>query len=92
MLGGCQVLPANHIFNTRIDTLPVHPQSAAYLATISSTPRKLHLDLGQSEDMTSGQYWGIPYNLVAGRSVAWQPVYLDQGWLAGRERLRQGRP
>lgn len=30
--GSCQVLPNNHIFNTRIDNLPVHSSSAAWMA------------------------------------------------------------
>jgi hypothetical protein len=30
--GGCQVLPNNHIFNTRIDSLPVHPRSKEWIA------------------------------------------------------------
>jgi hypothetical protein len=32
-LGGCQVLPANHVFNTRIDDLPVHPKSELWMST-----------------------------------------------------------
>jgi len=30
--GGCQLLANNHIFNVRIDTFPVHPQSANWIA------------------------------------------------------------
>ena len=77
LIGNCPVLPPDHLFNTPIDTLPVHPQSAAFLQTISSTPRRLHLDLGQSEDMRSPEYWGIPYNVVQGRSFAWPSVHFD---------------
>lgn len=79
-VGGCQVFPANHIFNTRIDDLPVHPQSQAFLNTISTGTRKLHLDLGQSEDTTSDEYWGIPYNVVSGKQIAWPPAYYADGW------------
>ena len=50
LIGNCPVLPPDHLFNTPIDNLPVHPQSAAFLQTISSTPRRLHLDLGQKDD------------------------------------------
>lgn len=32
--GGCQLLPNDHIFNTRIDSLPVHPQSGEWLGRI----------------------------------------------------------
>ena len=34
--GGCQVLPNNHIFNTRIDSLPVDPRSEAWIEKASS--------------------------------------------------------
>jgi len=30
-MAGCQVLPNNHIFNTRIDNLPVHPRSSDWI-------------------------------------------------------------
>lgn len=30
--GGCQMLPNNHVFNTRVDTLPVHPKSEQWIA------------------------------------------------------------
>lgn len=78
-IGGCQILPSNHIFNTPIDTLPVHPNSAAFITTIRSTPRNLHLDLGQDTDPTSSGYYGIPYNVVAGSSITWQvaPFHSD---------------
>jgi hypothetical protein len=72
-IAGCPMLPANHIFNTPIDTLPVHPNSAAFMATIGTT-RRLHLDLGQVVDMTSDQYYGIPYNVVRGNSLTWKTV------------------
>lgn len=80
MIGGCPVLPADHVFNSRIDDLPVHPRSADFLTRINSGTRRLHLDLGRSEDMQSGEYWGIPYNVVSGNGFAWSRVHYDQGW------------
>jgi hypothetical protein len=77
-LGGCALFPADHLFNTPIDALPVHPQSAAYLATIGS--HRLHLDLGTTVDPASASYWGIPYNVVSGASLAWSSVHYDAGW------------
>jgi hypothetical protein len=82
-LGGCPILPANHVFNTPIDGLPVHPNSAAFMATIGN--RNIHLDLGTSTDMTAADYYGIPYNVVAGNSLTWVPVRYsstdpDMGW------------
>jgi hypothetical protein len=60
-LGRCQVLPSDHVLNARIDDLPVHPQSADFIRTISSGSRRLHLDLGISEDTQASDYYGIPY-------------------------------
>ena len=72
ILGGCQVLPLDHIFNTPIDTLPVHGSSAAFMSTIGT--RNIHLDLGTSTDMASADYYGIPYNTVSGNSLTWTGV------------------
>ena len=57
-LGRCQVLPSDHVLNARIDDLPVHPQSADFIRTISSGSRRLHLDLGISEDTQASDYYG----------------------------------
>jgi hypothetical protein len=72
-LGGCAIFPANHIFNTPIDALPAHPNSAAFMATIGTT-RRLHLDLGTTVDQTSAEFYGIPFNVVHGNSMTWAPV------------------
>jgi hypothetical protein len=41
-IGGCQVLPNNHVYNTRIDSLPVHPTSTAWMALIPSSARPIY--------------------------------------------------
>ena len=33
---GCPTLPANNIWNTRVDTLPVHERSAQYVANVNT--------------------------------------------------------
>jgi hypothetical protein len=33
-IGSCPVFPPDHILNTRVDTLPVHPRSAQYINSI----------------------------------------------------------
>jgi hypothetical protein len=72
-IAGCAIFPANHIFNTAIDSLPVDPQSASYLSTIGT--HNLHLDLGQSTDISMADtYYGIPYNVVHGGTQAWVAV------------------
>ena len=72
-ISGCQIFPANHIFNTPIDALPVHPQSAAFLATIGS--HHVHLDLGTDTNPASSTYYGIPWNVVHGNAFAWPAVH-----------------
>jgi hypothetical protein len=61
ILGGCEVLPADNIWNTPIDTLPVDASSAAYINAIGPT-RQVHADFGSGlwEDAPIG----IPYVVV----------------------------
>lgn len=77
-VGGCPLFPADHLFNTPIDGLPVHPRSAAFLATVGD--HGLHLDLGTTVDQASATYYGIPYNVVRGGTLAWSAVHYDAGW------------
>lgn len=49
----CTLFPANNIWNTRIDSAPVHANSDAYVASIGSSTT-LHPDFG------SGGYGGSP--------------------------------
>jgi len=42
---GCAILPANNIWNTRVDQLPVDPRSVAYVASIGNVAT-LHPDFG----------------------------------------------
>jgi hypothetical protein len=72
-IGGCPILPPDHLFNTPIDGLPAHPASAAYLATLGDHP--VHLDLGTTIDMASETYYGLPYDVVHGDTLAWTPVH-----------------
>jgi hypothetical protein len=62
-LAGCPVLPADDIWNTPVDTLPVDPSSKAYIETIGA-------DVGFHPDFGSGDYEGgpigIPYTVVPG--------------------------
>jgi hypothetical protein len=80
-LGGCPLLPANHLFNTPIDALPVHPDSDAFIATIGPDT-EIHLDLGTTVDQQDPEYYGIPYNLVHGDALDWPEVAFegDLGW------------
>lgn len=63
-LSGCPMFPADNIWNTPVDTLPVDPNSAAYIANIgANTP--LHADFGAGDwPPGSGAPVGIPYVVV----------------------------
>lgn len=63
VLNDCPIFPADNIWNTPVNTLPVDANSAAYIATIGS-------DTGMHADFGSG-LWddgpiGIPYAVVPG--------------------------
>jgi hypothetical protein len=62
-LEGCPVFPADNIWNTPIDTLPVDARSTSYITTIGSNTG-LHPDFGSG--LWDGGPIGIPYNSVPG--------------------------
>ena len=58
------LFPANHALNTPIDSLPVHPNSANYVAS-ADIDAALHPDFGTSyNDEGTLRPMGIPYNVV----------------------------
>jgi PKD repeat protein len=60
-VAGCDVFPADNVWNTPIDALPVDANSAAYVATIG-TSAYVHADFGSGEwPPGSGSPIGIPY-------------------------------
>jgi hypothetical protein len=62
----CGVFPADNIWNTPIDKLPLDPNSAAYVATIGQSGT-LHPDFGSGDwPPGSGAPIGIPYVIVPG--------------------------
>lgn len=62
-LGDCPVFPADNFWNTPIDQLPVHPQSAAWIESIGRQTG-FHLDFGSGT--WNGGPIGIPFNLISG--------------------------
>jgi len=70
-IAGCAVFPANNIWNTPIDQLPVDTNSAAYINTIGADGF-LHPDFGTE---WNGSPIGIPYVVVSG--VQPVPVTFD---------------
>lgn len=60
-LAGCPMFPSNNIWNTAIDTLPVHAMSNAWIQTIGANTG-FHMDFGSGE--WQGAPIGIPYDIV----------------------------
>ena len=83
--GSCQVLPNNHVFNTRIDNLPVHASSAAWLAVaktgsinyLASFPLN-HVDASTPvQNMVFGY---TPLNNGPFQIPAYPNVRIESGW------------
>ena len=55
-LAGCDVFPADDIWNTPVDTLPLDPASDTYIATIGA-------DVGMHADFGAGLYEGAPIGI-----------------------------
>lgn len=63
-LGGCSIFPNDNIWNTPIDTLPVDPNSDAYINTIGPFINP-HADFGSGDwPPSSGNKIGIPFVVV----------------------------
>jgi hypothetical protein len=56
----CRVLPADNAWNQRVDALPVHPKSTAWVQSIGTTERLRALFSATD---------GIPYQLVSGSTA-----------------------
>ena len=66
VLANCSLFPVNNIWNTRVDALPTHPMSDAWIDSIGRE-EGFHMDFGSGE--WDGGPIGIPYNVVNGSSV-----------------------
>ena len=62
-LEGCNIYPADNIWNTAVDTLPVDANSATYINTIGAN-KGFHADFGSG--LWEGGPIGIPYVVVPG--------------------------
>ncbi|MCX7088913.1 MAG: hypothetical protein NTV00_12785, partial [Methylococcales bacterium] len=61
-IGGCTILPADNVWNTPIDTLPVHQKSSAWVTSIgNATSLRMDFAAGKWE----GSAIGIPYNVIS---------------------------
>jgi hypothetical protein len=62
-IAGCPFFPADNVWNTPIDHLPVDPNSASYISTMGASGR-VHPDFGSG--LWDGGPIGIPFNIVPG--------------------------
>ena len=72
-VGGCTVLPANNIWNTPVDTLPVLSNSASMVTTIGASTG-FHADFGAG--MWNGGPIGIPFITVPGTQTKYPATFL----------------
>src|SRR5882724_998016 len=72
-IGGCTVLPADNIWNTPVDQLPIDASSATYVATIGSGTT-LHADFGSGT--YNGSPIGIPFVTVPGNQTKYSSTFL----------------
>ena len=72
-IGGCPVLPANNIWNTPVNTLPVAANSATLVNTIGSG-KYVHADFGSGT--WNGGPIGIPFITVPGTQAKYPATFL----------------
>lgn len=72
-IGSCPVLPADNIWNTPVDTLPLHANSATYINTIGAG-RTVHADFGSGT--WNGGPIGIPFIRVNGSQQKYAASFL----------------
>jgi hypothetical protein len=76
---GCSILPAGNIWNTRIDSLPVHSRSAQYISSIGINTT-LHPDFGSGVwPPGSTSLIGIPFVEVPADQPPVDVVYTHYG-------------
>jgi hypothetical protein len=72
-IGGCSIYPQDHVWNTRVDHLPVHPNSATYVQTIGPATG-LKADFGSGT--WNGGPIGIPFVQVPGTQTKYPATFL----------------
>jgi hypothetical protein len=74
-ISGCPIYPADNIWNARVDNLPVHARSTAWINSIGASTG-FHMDFGSQ---WNGQEIGIPYNVVPASQPAVTVVFDEFG-------------
>ena len=75
-IAGCSVLPANNVWNTPIEKMPVDKNSAAYIASMNVSKSTIYPVLNNTG-------WGMPYNVVPGSTVKVPVTFYYNGNDAG---------
>jgi len=65
-LANCPMFPANNFWNTRVDSLPIHPDSDSWIESIGPD-EEFHMDFGSGE--WDGGPIGIPFNVISSATV-----------------------
>jgi hypothetical protein len=84
---GCQMLPNNNVFNTRIDSLPVHPKSDMWMSNIN--PNTVSFGSGERLDQSvvlstdPGTDMFFAYTPSANGTFIFQPFPYTQAQVAG---------
>ena len=73
-IANCPMFPGNNIWNTRVDSLPTHPMSDAWIDSIGRA-EGFHMDFGSG--VYDGGSIGIPYNVISGSSVTKYTLNFD---------------
>jgi hypothetical protein len=74
-IGNCPVFPADNIWNTPVDQLPVHPSSSTWVNTIGASTG-MHADFGAGT--WNGAPIGIPFITVPGTQTKYPATFLYQ--------------
>ncbi len=61
-IGSCPQMPASWALNQRVDSMPLHPRSAAFVANIGA--RNIHPDFGSADLGAGPEGFGIPFRVV----------------------------
>ena len=92
-IGSCSIFPADNIWNTPVNQLPVSPSSSTYVSTIGATTA-LHPDFGSGT--YNGGPIGIPFVTVPGTQIQYPATFLytsesDPGTVCGSAQCPQSK-
>ncbi len=72
----CELFPSDHIWRARVDALPIHARSAAYIAHIGAD-QPMHMDFGSG--LWDNGPIGIPMSVVSGDQPMSRVRFVEYG-------------